>query len=51
MKEKEFKKLLKTTSPIDIIRMYCMNKIYLYSKQLDKVIKLKNEKAEYKNIK
>lgn len=46
MKAKEFEKLLKTFSPSDIIRMYCMNKIYLYSKQLDKVIKLKNEKGE-----
>ena len=44
MKEKEFKQLLKTTSPSDIIRKYCMNKIYLYPKQLEKVIKMKKEK-------
>ena len=44
MKKTEFEKLLKKFTPKDIIRDYCMNKIYLTNFQLDKVIKLKQEK-------
>lgn len=40
--DKEFKKLLKLYTPKKIIDMHCNLKIDLTSKQLDKVIKLKN---------
>ena len=42
MEEKEFLKLITKTSAKNIIYMYCNNKIKLTSKQLDRVIKLKN---------
>ncbi len=48
MEKKEFNKLLKNEEPEDIIRKYCMWKINLTSKELDKVIKLRQEKE--KNI-
>lgn len=43
MKAKDFNKLLRKQKPKEIIRNYCMNKIYLTNFQLDKVIKLKQE--------
>ncbi len=43
MKAKNYKKLLKEKNPKEIIRLYCNNKIFLNSKQLDEIIKLKNE--------
>ena len=41
--EKEFKELLKKYSARDIIRLHCESRINLTSKQLDKVIELKNK--------
>lgn len=46
MKSDEFKKLLNTEEPRKIIYLYCTNQIYLYGKQLDKVIELKNKKEK-----
>ena len=46
MNTTEFNKLLKKEDPKRIIYLYCTNQIYLYSKQLDKVIDLKNEKEK-----
>lgn len=46
MNVQEFKELLKTEEPKKIIYLYCTNQIYLYSKQLDRVINLKNEKEK-----
>ena len=46
MKVKEFNRLLKEHKDNlqEIIRLHCMNKIYLCSYQLDKVIKLRGER-------
>lgn len=46
MKTKEFNKLLKQyKNDLEmIIRLYCMNKIYLTNYQLEKVLKMKGEK-------
>lgn len=44
MKKEDFEKLLKEKSPEDIIRMHCMNKIYLCGYQFDKVQKLRDKK-------
>lgn len=44
MNTTEFKELLKKEEPKRIIYLYCTNQINLYSKQLDKVIDLKNER-------
>lgn len=41
--EKEFKKLLKNYSAKKIIQMHVMSEINLTSKQLDKLIELKNK--------
>lgn len=41
-----FNELLKVEEPKRIIYLYCTNQIYLYGKQLDKVIDLKNEKEK-----
>lgn len=46
MKTQEFNELLKAEEPKRIIYLYCTNQIYLYSKQLDRVINLKNEKEK-----
>lgn len=46
MNTTEFKELIRTEEPKRIIYLYCTNQIYLYSKQLDKVIDLKNEKEK-----
>ena len=43
MKDREFKKLLKEHSAKEIIYMHTDSKINLTSKQLDKVIELKNK--------
>lgn len=40
--EREFKILLKNNTPKKIIQMHIMSEINLTSKQLDKVIELKN---------
>ena len=46
MEVKKFKKMLKDyKNNLDmIVRLYCMNKIYLTSYQLNKVLKLRGEK-------
>ena len=46
MKSKEFKKILKKYEDDYnmIVRLYCMDKIYLYPFQLNKVLKLRGEK-------
>lgn len=46
MKEKEFKKLLKEYEPKKIIYLYTTSQINLTSKQLNKVIELKNKQIE-----
>lgn len=46
MNTTEFNELLKAEEPKRIIYLYCTNQIYLYSKQLDEVINLKNEKEK-----
>lgn len=43
MEKKAFEKLLKKETPKRIIYLYICDKIYLTSKQLDKVIALKNK--------
>ena len=43
MEDKELKKLLKKYSAKKIINMYCNRKINLSNKQLDRLIKLKND--------
>lgn len=52
MKIKEFKKLVKQETPEKIITMYYMDQIYLTDKQLEQIIKLKNEEGKIgkKNI-
>ena len=40
--DKEFNKLLKKYDPKKLINMHIMSEINLISKQLDKIIKLKN---------
>lgn len=42
-RDREFKKLLKNYSAKKIIEMHVMSEINLTSKQLDKVIELKNK--------
>lgn len=44
MLKKELDKLLKKYSPKEILNMYCNWQIYITSSQVDKLIKLKNEK-------
>lgn len=44
MNAKEFKKLLKEKEPKRIIGMYCHLQISLTSRQVDRVLKLKNKK-------
>lgn len=43
MKDKDFKKLMDEHSAKKIIQMHIMSEINLTSKQLDKVIELKNK--------
>ncbi len=47
MKDAKFKELLKNEEPKKIIYLYCTNQIYLYSKQLDKIIELKNREGKW----
>lgn len=44
MNKEEFNKLLKKKKPEEIIKLYIHNKISLRDYQLNKVVKLKNEK-------
>ena len=49
MNVKEFNKLLKKYEPKKIIYLYTTSQINLTSKQLSKIIELKNQKIERKN--
>lgn len=46
MKEIKFKKMVETMQPRKIIAQYIHNKINLTSKQLQEVIRLKNEEGK-----
>ncbi len=43
MTDKDFKKIIKEYEPKEIIRKHCNSEITLSSKQLDKVLDLKNK--------
>lgn len=43
MKDKDFKKLLKSNSPKELIRMHIRNEINLSSKQIENLIENKNQ--------
>lgn len=47
--EKEYKKLKKQHDPQKIINLHCNNKITLTAKQIDELIKIRDEKGRRDN--